>query len=98
MSLTDKQRIKLLEREAKCLHEALQFYANPGTYFATRVIVDPPCGDFCNDYSKITREQGSKFGWECYRGDKDNYYGKTARKAIEKAWNMWEKATRKEPQ
>lgn len=89
--ISDKQRIRLLEKEAKILFEALQFYADPGTYFATRVAVDPPCGEFYKDYGKITPEQEERFGWDGYRAREDVYYGKTARKAIAKAWMVWEK-------
>lgn len=89
--LTDKQRIRLLKREVAILHKALGFYADPTTYFATSILTDPPSGDFCRDYGKITSNQEHMFGWDAYRGEKDAYYGKAARVAIEKAYKLWEK-------
>lgn len=32
------------------LIEALQFYADPDTYFAIGFFPDPPCGDFIEDF------------------------------------------------
>lgn len=90
--LSDKQVIKLLNREVETLLEALQFYADPVTYFATRVIVDSPGGGFHNDFNKLAEGDYERFGWEDYRGGA-GYFGKTARKAILKNWKRWEKAT-----
>ena len=36
----------------KELIEALEFYANPDTYFAIGFFPDPPCGDFINDFDE----------------------------------------------
>lgn len=35
----------------KLLREALEFYADPETYFAIGIFPDPPCGEFINDFS-----------------------------------------------
>ena len=43
----------LTKKEVAKLIEALWFYANPDTYFAATLFVDPPCGDIRKDYSKI---------------------------------------------
>ena len=64
------------------LVEALQFYANPGTYHAVTVLADSPCGDFVNDFSdehgddlyersmpgKLARHALTQFdiGWDIY--------------------------------
>lgn len=34
------------------LREALEFYADPGTYHALMIWADPPCGEFIEDYSE----------------------------------------------
>jgi hypothetical protein len=38
--------------------KALEFYANPDTYFAIGFFPDPPCGDFINDFDK-TKKPGA---------------------------------------
>lgn len=35
------------------LGEALGFYADPDTWFATMTLGDPPCGDIVTDYSDV---------------------------------------------
>jgi len=32
---------------------ALEFYADPETYFALMIVADPPCGDFANDFTDV---------------------------------------------
>lgn len=32
------------------MRRALEFYADPDTYFAVAVIGDPPCGEFVDDF------------------------------------------------
>lgn len=44
-------RIAELEADNARLREALEFYANPDTYFAVSVFSDPPCGAFMDDFS-----------------------------------------------
>ena len=39
-------------REVK-LREALEFYADPDTYFAVSIISDPPAGDIVRDFSAV---------------------------------------------
>lgn len=39
-------------REAERLREALEFYADPETYFAIGFWPDPPCGAFIDDGSE----------------------------------------------
>ena len=38
--------------EVERLREALDFYADPHSYFAVMVMGDPPCGDFAYDWSE----------------------------------------------
>jgi hypothetical protein len=38
------------ERREKELREALEFYADPETYFAVGFFPDPPCGEFMDDF------------------------------------------------
>lgn len=40
--------------------EAVEFYADPDTYFAIGIFPDPPCGDFIEDFSET--ELGYKPG------------------------------------
>lgn len=44
----DKLRARIAELEA-----ALEFYANPDTYFAIGFFPDLPCGDFMDDFEEI---------------------------------------------
>lgn len=64
---------------ALALLEAVQFYADPATYFAIVVIPDRPCGDFVNDSSVLSEDE--KTIWDDYRGGGD-YFGKRAREAL----------------
>ena len=43
------------------LQKALEFYADPATYFAIGILPDEPCGDFINDFSEtaIGRKPGA---------------------------------------
>jgi hypothetical protein len=44
----------MLERSDKGrLWYALAFYADPATYLATSIVVDPPCGPFIEDQSYV---------------------------------------------
>ncbi len=45
---------KVIER----LREALEFYADPDTYFAWAFMGDPPCGDFGKDFSDAVDSSG----------------------------------------
>jgi hypothetical protein len=45
--ITDPEIIKLIR--------ALQFYADPETYYAIGFFPDPPCGDFINDFDDIRK-------------------------------------------
>ena len=49
-----KRQLKIfkLQDENKLLKEALEFYANPETYFAIGFMVDKPCGEFAEDCSE----------------------------------------------
>ena len=42
---------KPLHAEIERLKTALEFYADPETYAAIAFLPDPPCGDFCKDFS-----------------------------------------------
>jgi len=44
-TMTPKQIDKLIK--------ALEFYADPDTYFAIGFRSDPPCGDFMGDFSRV---------------------------------------------
>ena len=41
-----------MRADIKALMEAVDFYANPETYFAIAFISDPPCGAFVEDFSE----------------------------------------------
>ncbi len=41
------------------LIEALEFYADPDTYFAIGFLGDPPCGPFCEDFDDETGKPGA---------------------------------------
>lgn len=43
--------INFLLAENERLAEALEFYADPASYFAIAFIPDPPCGEFMDDFS-----------------------------------------------
>ena len=45
-----RQFRKLLDKTRR-YKEALEFYANPETYFAIGIFPDRPCGNFINDFS-----------------------------------------------
>lgn len=44
-------REHLLQEKADKLEEALEFYADPNTYFAISFLGDSPCGGFADDQS-----------------------------------------------
>lgn len=62
--------------------EALEFYADPHSYFALTVIPDPPCGHFAYDTAPLSHEES--FHYVDYR-DGGTYHGKRAREALA-AW------------
>lgn len=64
------------------LIEALEFYADPETYFAISAVGDPPCGDFLRDVAELSEEDQE--WWDDYRPG-GGYYGKKAREALA-AW------------
>jgi hypothetical protein len=43
--------VEHLNAENARLREALEFYADPATYFAVGFMADPPCGEFVDDFS-----------------------------------------------
>ena len=59
------------EATIRKLRKALEFYADPKTYFAIGFFPDPPCGEFMRDFSNV----GTKT-------DEDWRPGKRARKAL----------------
>lgn len=50
-----RKRIRALEAERNRLLKALEFYADPDTYFAVGLFGDAPCGDFVTDFSDTPR-------------------------------------------
>ena len=40
---------RILEKQLAVALDALEFYANPETYFAIMFLCDPPAGDFAKD-------------------------------------------------
>lgn len=65
--------------------EALEFYADPDSYFALMVVPDHPCGEFAYDSSRLTDEETQYY--TDYR-DGQEYHGKRAREALA----TWRKA------
>lgn len=59
------------EQSRQALEAALQFYADPATYFAIGFLPDRPCGDFINDF-----DETEDFGWKP---------GKLARSALDRS-------------
>lgn len=57
------------------LREALEFYANPETYFAIALLTDPPCGDFATDESETNTELGIRPGKRAREALKDSKRG-----------------------
>lgn len=50
-----------VEAERDRYREALEFYAEPDTYFAILFLPDPPCGEFWDDFEEIDgRERPGK--------------------------------------
>lgn len=66
-----------LEQKYEIALEALAFYADPETYFATSIFSDPPCGEIVHDYSN--EEPGLEGLWANSRGPKP---GMRARRAL----------------
>lgn len=64
------------------LIRALEFYADPGTYFAIAMVPDPPCGELIEDGDEDYQDFDQT---GCIRGWKP---GKTARAALRE----WDKA------
>jgi hypothetical protein len=58
-----------LQRRLLRAEEALDFYADPDTYFACAFLFDPPCGAFHEDFSRV-------------EGDTTDRPGKRAREAL----------------
>lgn len=52
------EMVKLMKAEVETLREALEFYADPDTYFAIGFMSDPPCGDFLTDISECVDSYG----------------------------------------
>ena len=58
----DLAQLLKAEREAHAeTRKALEFYADPETYFAIGIFPDPPCGEFATDTSD-TGEFGHRHG------------------------------------
>jgi len=66
---------RLHAREGR-LVEALEFYADPETYFAISFLYDPPCGEFADDFEELSGELGHPDGSEWTKP------GKRARAAL----------------
>jgi hypothetical protein len=45
--------LKMQLKENERLREALEFYADPETYFAIAFLPDPPCGPFIHDTDDV---------------------------------------------
>ena len=58
--------INSIKAERDRLREALEFYADPETYFGVAFMADRPCGDFVEDFEELTGELGHPDGgsWE----------------------------------
>lgn len=54
--LTDNTSMTSAGELIEKLARALDFYADPDTYFAVAVVGDPPCGEFVNDFSEVDGE------------------------------------------
>jgi len=54
--------MELSDEQVETLIEALEFYADPETYFAIGFFPDHPCGEFCNDFSDTGSEWGVRPG------------------------------------
>ena len=50
--MTVGERDALRAAGGERLREALEFYADPDTYFAVLVVGDAPCGEFADDFSE----------------------------------------------
>jgi cell division septum initiation protein DivIVA len=63
---TSTKMIASLEAERDRLRGALEFYADPETYFGVAFMADRPCGDFVEDFEKLTGDLGHPDGgaWE----------------------------------
>lgn len=44
------------QKRERVLREALEYYADPNTYFAIGFFPDFPCGDFINDFGNVFDE------------------------------------------
>jgi hypothetical protein len=53
-------RMAPLKKRIEQLEAALEFYAQPETYFAIAFVGDPPCGEFLDDFEET--ELGEKPG------------------------------------
>jgi hypothetical protein len=62
--------------------EALNFYANPDSYYGLVIIPDHPCGQIAYDTSRLTEQEQEYY--VDYR-DGHSYHGKRARDALA-AW------------
>lgn len=51
-------RIEAAEARAARLEAALEFYADPETYFALLIVGDPPCGEFIEDFEETEGVDG----------------------------------------
>lgn len=61
-----------LAARAERYREALEFYADPETYFAIGFFPDPPCGEFMDDFEDVGPQLGSKPGKRARRALSDS--------------------------
>jgi hypothetical protein len=64
--VVDKGLAQRFLNERDRMREALEFYADPETYFGVAFMADRPCGDFVEDFEELTGELGHPDGgaWE----------------------------------
>lgn len=73
-----REAVPALLDENDRLREALEFYADPDTYFAIAVFADAPCGDFADDFEELDGDLGHPGGGAWVKP------GKRARAALAK--------------
>lgn len=57
----ERKRANEAEQRAERYRAALEFYANPDTYFAIAFMPDPPNGEFMDDFSDVETEWGPEY-------------------------------------
>ena len=56
--MTTREKSAIRKELVDALVDALDYYADPETYFAILFLSDPPCGDFMNDFDQTS------LGWK----------------------------------